>query len=57
MGKLIQNHVIKNNNMKNIMYLLSVIFCISFINCAAQNNYHRTDPHADKIVKDIKVFR
>ncbi|MDY0933345.1 DUF6705 family protein [Chryseobacterium sp. CFBP8996] len=34
--------------MKKIIYLLSIIFCISFNNCSAQNNYHRTDSNADK---------
>lgn len=36
--------------MKNIIYLLSIIFCISFNNCSAQNVYHRVDPNADKFV-------
>lgn len=33
--------------MKNIFYLLSILFCVSFNNCPAQN-YHRQDPDADK---------
>ncbi|MCD0480772.1 hypothetical protein LPB90_20200 [Chryseobacterium sp. LC2016-29] len=34
--------------MKNIINLISIILCISFNNCTAQNNYHRPDPYADK---------
>ncbi|MDR6921708.1 MULTISPECIES: DUF6705 family protein [Chryseobacterium] len=34
--------------MKNIIYLLTIIFCVIFTNCSAQSNYHRLDPNADK---------
>ncbi|MDF2552060.1 MAG: Uncharacterized protein K0R77_1335 [Chryseobacterium sp.] len=37
--------------MKNIIYLLSIICCIGFNNCSAQNTpYHRVDPYIDKFV-------
>lgn len=37
--------------MKNIIYLLSIIFFISFNNCSAQNTpYYRADPYIDKFV-------
>ncbi|QQQ30015.1 DUF6705 family protein [Chryseobacterium indoltheticum] len=35
--------------MKNIIYLFSLLFCVGFNNCSAQNpSYHRPDSNADK---------